>query len=293
MWVEHNSIGDGNFVSYNHTPSFAAKAAYFYVQGVGHYNCDENFYTKREGYKSFLLICSLNGKGYAKYRGKEYELSGNKVLCINCYDYQEYFADNEELWEIKWLHFNGAGSEGYFNIIYENYGPVFELSGIDTIVAQIDEIMRLIKDSDKQLEIKVSEIIVRILTQIMLDASGKSSDSRNDKSSLLMKNVIEYLEQNHASNITIKEMAGVACSSIYHFIRIFKRYTGFSPYEYLIKYRINSSKTLLISTDLTIDEIAERVGFASTSNFIKTFRELEEITPLKYRKFWKVNSTTN
>ena len=72
--------------------------------------------------------------------------------------------------------------------------------------------------------------------------------------------------------------------SKYHFIRIFKRIIGITPYNYLTNYRINISKTLLISTDKTISEISEECGFSDTSNFISQFKKHTGQRPFEYRK---------
>jgi len=100
-------------------------------------------------------------------------------------------------------------------------------------------------------------------------------------------NIIAYIEKNYATDISLEDMAAVACSSKYHFCRNFKKITGYGPYEYLVKYRINKAKSLLKETDISVGEIAEYVGFGSTSNFIQTFKKLEGLTPLKYRNYWK------
>jgi AraC family transcriptional regulator len=84
--------------------------------------------------------------------------------------------------------------------------------------------------------------------------------------------------------LKIDDLLHIACYSRYHFSRLFKAVTGFNPHEYIVKYRINKAKTLLNKSIMSIDEIAEIIGFDTTSNFIHTFKKLENITPSKYRK---------
>lgn len=104
----------------NHIPSDTAISTYYFVQTIGHYFCAEDYYTKRNGYKSYLLLFTMSGKGFVKVRDKLFELSPGRVILINCMDNHEYYTDKGSLWEIKWLHFNGSSSEGYFKILYEN-----------------------------------------------------------------------------------------------------------------------------------------------------------------------------
>lgn len=285
IWID-SSLVVKECESYNYTPSFLAKTTFFYVQAAGHFLCNKEYYTRREGYKSFLLIYTVNGKGRAKFRDKQYDLCEGQILLIDCYDYQEYYTDSNDLWEIKWVHFYGSNSEEYFNLIYENYGPVIDVEENNKIVEYIDLILNMMKQGDIQFEVKVSNIIVSMLTNIMLIASSKSGNCNQKEKNEQVNQVIEFVEMNYNMDISVRDMAKKACCSIYHFSRVFKKATGYSPYEYLIKYRINRAKTLLKTTDNTIDEIAHAIGFDSTSNFINTFRKLEDVTPLKYRRFW-------
>ena len=71
--------------------------------------------------------------------------------------------------------------------------------------------------------------------------------------------------------------------SKYHLSRIFKKYTGFSPYEYLLNERLTQENPLQ-NTRLSVEEIAQRVGFNSASHFIRMFRKYEGLTPLQFRK---------
>lgn len=274
--------------AFKHTPSIAARITYFYIQSAGHFKCGRDYATKREGYESFLLIYTVGGKGYANYRNRHYELGRGSVLLINCYDFQEYYTDRDELWEIKWVHFNGGKSEEYFNLIYENFGPVMLLPQDNCMEQYLDTVLELMENGDIRFEAKSSCIIVQMLTELILGAGikhGLKSD-RNMESPI--EAALDFIERNYTSPLSLDAIAGASCMSKYHFIRTFKRITGFSPYEYLIKYRISAAKKLLMDTRQTVEEIAVNVGFSNASGFIKTFSKLEGITPLKYRSLWTV-----
>ena len=65
--------------------------------------------------------------------------------------------------------------------------------------------------------------------------------------------------------------------------RLFNRYLGSRPMEYVAKRRIQAAKELLTSTKLSIEEISERVGFCSGSYFCKLFCRYEGMTPSHFR----------
>lgn len=260
--------------SYSHTPSLLAMSNFFYLQSVGHFRAHKDYLTRREGYQSFLVLYTVSGKGYLYYRGKRYELTCGDVFFIDCLDFQEYYTDQSELWELKWFHFNGLNSAGYFKLIYERLGPVIRIGRESRLPLFIDELMMLLKSRERQLEIKASCIIMQILTELLLVESEKTKgESRTVyyKHDQQIEAVIDFIRNNFQKEINLSDLAAAACSSKYHLIRTFKRATGYSPYEYLIKYRINRAKDLLSTTFNSVEEVAEAVGFKSTSNFINTF----------------------
>jgi AraC family transcriptional regulator len=284
FWVDTNAaINESN--TYRHTPSLLAKSAFFYMQSIGHFLCDSTYYTKREGYRSILLIYTASGNGRAYYRGREYNLKAGQVLLMDCYDYQEYFTEKNGTWEIKWLHFYGNASQEYFNMIYDKYGAVIDLQKSSSIPPILDEILQTADKCGFLLEARISMLITQVLTELLL--AGNDCEKHYDIKALneRVQMALEYVDENYANSISLSELASHSCCSDYHFLRLFKKITGYSPYEYIVKYRVNKAKSLLKNSDKSIDEIAECVGFRSTSNFIQTFKKLEEITPLKYRKY--------
>lgn len=99
-----------------------------------------------------------------------------------------------------------------------------------------------------------------------------------------IKNVLEYVEKNYQSPITLQEMAEVAGMNPQYFCRAFKEITMQSPVDYVIYYRLEQAVRLLSATDLSVMEVAMECGFNDCSYFIRVFKKQKKMTPNQYRK---------
>ena len=95
--------------------------------------------------------------------------------------------------------------------------------------------------------------------------------------------VTDFIADNFASDISLAELAQVAGMSSFHFAREFKKSTGTSPHQYLIKFRVNQAKSLLANRDLPLVEVGLRSGFSHQSHFTRLFRRITGTTPHLYR----------
>ena len=84
-----------------------------------------------------------------------------------------------------------------------------------------------------------------------------------------------------------EELAEIAKLSPFYFSHMFKRETGFAPMEYVINTRIEHAKTLLLTTNRSIADIAEEVGYVSSASLINLFVKKVGESPGKYRKSHK------
>jgi len=98
-----------------------------------------------------------------------------------------------------------------------------------------------------------------------------------------LKRVVDYIETNLASDISLPDLAEVVNLSTHHFGQAFKRPIVFAPHRYLIERRVHRAKELLVGTDSTIAEIAGRVGFSSHSHLTVNFRKVTGRTPSRFR----------
>lgn len=93
-----------------------------------------------------------------------------------------------------------------------------------------------------------------------------------------------YISQHLAEELTLDDIAARFYISKFHLSHLFKEMSGYTLKQYIILERISKAKDLLIHTDQRVSDISKAVGFGNVSHFIRTFRELENIPPAKYRK---------
>ena len=92
-----------------------------------------------------------------------------------------------------------------------------------------------------------------------------------------------YIDENYNEAISLDKLADIAHVNKYYLSHSFKKEYGSSPIDYMLKRRITEAKALLSSTDYSLIQIAEQLGFGSPAYFSKCFRKVEGISPSGYR----------
>lgn len=93
----------------------------------------------------------------------------------------------------------------------------------------------------------------------------------------------EYIIKNFNKNITLKEVADSVFLSQNYLSELFKKELNEGFYDFLSNYRINVSKQLLLTTNLKVYEIAERVGYNDSISFGRAFKKITGTTPNGFR----------
>ncbi|MDI5983588.1 AraC family transcriptional regulator [Halomonas sp. M4R5S39] len=100
----------------------------------------------------------------------------------------------------------------------------------------------------------------------------------------LGREVRRYIDERYAEELDLQVMAERFKVSPYHLAHRFKAAVGCSPIHYLIRRRVGEAQSLLINTELSVAEVAERVGYRHASYFNTAFRKVVGVTPGGYRK---------
>ena len=137
-------------------------------------------------------------------------------------------------------------------------------------------------------DIEVESKIYAFLTYLIMDFSrvppvvwnaGEQKESIN--------RVCHYIGQHYTENLSLKELANIACLSPFHFQREFRRCVGITPHEYISDFRIKEAKNLLLKSK-NMAAIAVKLGFFDQSHFTRVFKKTVGIPPGKYAKMNKL-----
>ncbi len=117
------------------------------------------------------------------------------------------------------------------------------------------------------------------------DKSGHiaTSTSQPPENAMVLSPVLDYIEDHYDEPFDVDYLASICCLSPTHFRRVFHDIIGKSPLEFLNSTRINKACNLLRSTEHSILDISEMVGFHSVSSFNRHFMEVMQTTPREYR----------
>lgn len=106
--------------------------------------------------------------------------------------------------------------------------------------------------------------------------------SRNG--SLQLERAIEYVDVNYSNAFRIADLAEVCHMSETHFRRIFQEKMNMTPVEYVNFVRIRKACELIDKTDISMEEVAGKVGFVTPSTFNRNFRRIVGTSPYQWKK---------
>ncbi len=130
---------------------------------------------------------------------------------------------------------------------------------------------------------KIYELFSVILKDKLYSDNLSYGNFLKDKNIIKLKRALEFMRKNYKSQFCLEELSRAVDVSPKYFCVIFKSMTGMTAFEYLNSYRIEKASNLLISTDMTITDIAYSSGFNDLSYFIKTFKKIKQVTPKHFR----------
>jgi AraC family transcriptional regulator len=99
-----------------------------------------------------------------------------------------------------------------------------------------------------------------------------------------LRRVLAYIEEHLAEDITVADLANVACLSIFHFTRAFAAATGAPPHRYVSRRRLETARAMIATGRTSLSEIAHDCRFSSQSSFTRAFRRATGMTPAEYRQ---------
>ena len=133
----------------------------------------------------------------------------------------------------------------------------------------------------------IKALIVQLVItfgRVSLNNQKTNPSEFNDIPHEHIQKITDYLLQNFNQDISLETLSHNFNLHQNYISRIFSKYVGLSYYEYLTSIRMKNAVDLLVNTDYTITQIAEKCGFKSCNIFCVNFKKVMGVTPLQYRK---------
>jgi len=155
---------------------------------------------------------------------------------------------------------------------------------------QLNELMSILKlmkkiQLDKAPGYQIATESVFKLVVISLCSYYSETDVPRSKELLKVSKVINFMEKSFAEKITLNILADKSGLTVPTFRRVFKRVTGCSPIDYLIRLRVERAARMMSEkNNIRVIDAAMSCGFDNSSYFTRKFKQVMEITPVEYLK---------
>ena len=180
----------------------------------------------------------------------------------------------------KWSRLNDNECRTIGRILLLNNSPV--LSKIKEAGTVFQSIHNELVNQEVGYTARINQLIDELFILIARQLT-RQNNSQRDFPQAFMK-LEQTLRENLSHQWAVEEMAALVGLGTTAFSEKVKRYTGFSPLNYLINIRISEAIKLLKRPDVHVTDIALDVGFYSSQHFATTFKKLTGYTPSEFRK---------
>ena len=132
-------------------------------------------------------------------------------------------------------------------------------------------------------KILTSSLLKALIIRIVCN-NKNASKTKKEKSSLIIRDIIEYITANYNKDISNTKISEKFSFNPSYINRIFRMHTGTGMHEFLVNYRINAAKEMLLNNHMSVEEICTAVGFKDMPHFSKSFKKHTGKSPCEYRK---------
>jgi AraC-like DNA-binding protein len=253
---------------------------------------DAGYYPKAKGHvcvrergcPEVIFIYCAEGQGWCEVNGRRHEIAQNQLLIINANTPHVYGASKQAPWTIHWFHVIGANVPFYLERLgVTNEYPVVSLGGDVHLFSLFEDVREGLQHGFTQTHLiyaahSLAHLMGLILRHKEEFWQGETSiRERIDKS-------IEFMQSHLREHLTIATLASLVNLSRSHYTTLFRRVTGYAPLSYLNHLRMQRAVQLLNTTDWSIKQISDGLGFSDQFYFSRAFSKMHNHSPSEHRR---------
>ena len=196
--------------------------------------------------------------------------------------WHRYKPNPDSGWEEYWIGFKGYYPDKLMTSGFFKPSLPFIPVGMNReLLLLFQKLLETIRSSSAGYHQLAAGITLQILA--LLNAAAEKENQVDDPTGKLISKALFILQETFDTPVNIEKLAKELPMGYSTFRRAFKKNTGSSPNQYLLDLRLNKAKDLLVSTNLSINEIADQTGFDSIHYFSKLFKKKNDVSPKSFR----------
>lgn len=278
------NIKNGNRILY--TPSGFAKNHLTHLQEIGQLHAYSPHTSRRENLDSYLFFIVEKGSGTLTYGGKIYPLHSGDCVFVDCHAAYSH-RSGEDLWTLKWVHFNGPVMKELYAQYTERGGrPVFQPRHLQEYELLLEQLYDFAASENAVRDMRIYEKLTSLLTLLLEESKNPAEDTHASSLKRELYHIKDYLDSHYQEKISLDQLAEMFYINKFYMTRIFREQFGTTINSYLLNVRITHAKELLRFSDLPIEKIAHLCGMSDANYFARMFRKVEGCAPGEFRKHW-------
>ena len=258
----------------------------FQLESITKSKYDSDWHSTLHTHPFTELFYVVDGKGEFNIQGQRFPVKANDFVIINPQvEHTELSSPDEPLeyivLGIRGLSFSNLTpvSEGghpfsFFNLRDEQ----------KDILSYLNAMVQEATSQQMSYELVCHNLLEILLIKILRHQHFDLEVGKQSKATKDISFIKHYLETYYHESIQLEDLASMTHLSRFYISHSFKKEIGMSPMEYLIDIRIKESKILLRTTNYSISQVADIVGFTTPTYFSKQFRKSTGISPTDYRE---------
>lgn len=233
--------------------------------------------------QEFQLVYLTEGSGKftSASLGKWVSVRKGSMFLLFPGEWHSYRPDKDTGWKEYWIGFSGTGidsrvKDGFFT----KDKPVHQIGLREEAVDLYRKAMEIGARQESGFQELLGGIVLHLLGLAYSYARNEAFRSSNASETVSRA---KALIAERYKTITAEEVAEALCMGYSSFRKIFKAYTGMPPAKYILEVKMDRTKDMLVTSDLSIREAASRMGFDNYEYFFTVFKRLTGLTPADYR----------
>ena len=256
-----------------------------YITDIGYYPKALYHYVQRlHGVKQHIIIYCVEGRGWAIVDKKKIEILPSQFIVIPANTPHKYGSEENDPWTIYWVHFKGEISAYIAGLIRDHmrdYRP--HLSYNEKRIKLFEEIYNNLEKGYSNDNLRyINMTFYHFLSSLLYEDKFNYADHYEKEDVIRLS--IALMQRRIDTVLSVEDLAASADLCVSHFSSVFRKQTGYSPIEYFNHLKVQKACQYLAFSDMTIKEMASRLGVDDQYYFSRMFSKLMGMPPKEYRK---------